>query len=331
MRGRPSRDLSIAIASWNTRDLLGRCLESVYASSAGLSFETIIVDNASDDGSADMVASRYPDVKLIQSKVNLGFAAACNLAFKHSAGRYFLLLNSDTVVLDGALKAMVEFMDGHPDAGAAGCRLLNRDGSLQRSCSRFPGLTTELFDALYLSKLFPRSRLFGAYSMSYWDFDEVREVDFAGGSCLIVRRDAIEEVGLLDESFFMYAEEADLCYRLWERGWKVYYFPDARVIHLGGGSARRYGGDILLQLYVGRNRFVRKHRGKAAAAVHRVIVGLGALCRLCVFGIQRSASGGHAELAEAVAFQWELLKWTVTGLSHQGIATNPEVNHDSRH
>ncbi|HUV03880.1 MAG TPA: glycosyltransferase family 2 protein [Armatimonadota bacterium] len=327
MHSGPSKDLSIAIASWNTRDLLDRCLESVYAASAGLAFETIVVDNASDDGSAEMVASKYPDVKLIQNKLNLGFAAACNLAFKHSVGRYFLLLNSDTVVLDGALRAMVGFMHSHPDAGAAGCRLLNPDGSLQRSCSRFPSLMTEFFDALYLSKLFPTSRLFGSYSMSYWDFDEVREVDFAGGSCLIVRREAVEEVGLLDESFFMYVEEADWCYRMWENGWKVYYFPDARVIHLGGESARRYGGDILLHLYVSRNKFIRKHRGRTAAVAHRMIVGLGAVSRLCFFGIRRLR---RHELAEAVCFQWRLLKWTVTAPSEAISQPAQEVNDDSR-
>lgn len=308
------RALSIAIPSWNTRDLLDQCLGSVYSSPAGLDFEVIVVDNASDDGSADMVASSYPQAKLIRNRVNLGFAAACNLAFKHSLGRYFLLLNTDTVVLDDALRAMVRFMDEHPDAGAAGCRLLNGNGTLQRSCSRFPGLLTELFDALYLSKLFPGSRLFGCYPMSYWDFDEIREVDFAGGSSLIVRRRAIEEIGLLDENFFMYTEEADWCYRLWQRGWKVYYFPGARVIHLGGESARRYGSDILLHLYVGRNRFIRKHRGRLAAAVHRVIVGFGALCRLCVFGLSRLMG---ANRSEAIALQADLLKWTTRGSLNQ--------------
>ena len=257
-----------------------------------------------------MVASEHPDVKLVRNRTNLGFAAACNLAFKHSVGRYFLLLNTDTVVLGDALTALVKFMDAHPDAGAAGCRLLNRDGTLQRSCSRFPSLLTELFDALYLSKLFPRSRLFGCYSMSHWDFDETCEVDFAGGSCLIVRRKAIEEVGLLDESFFMYTEEADWCYRLWQREWSVYYFPGAQVVHLGGESARRYGNDILLHLYASRNKFICKHQGRGAATAHRFIVGLGALCRLGVFGVKRLLG---QDQAEAMSFQAKLLRWTVEG------------------
>jgi len=322
------KDLSIAIPSWNTRDLLAQCLDSVYGSSAGLDFETIVVDNASGDGSADMVAARYPRVKLIRNRVNLGFAAACNIAFKHSAGRHFLLLNTDTIVLDNALRSLVDFMDDHPDAGAAGSRLLNRDGTLQRSCSRFPGLMTELFDALYLSKLFPRSRLFGCYSMSYWDFGDVREVDFAGGSCLIVRREAIEEVGLLDESFFMYTEEADLCYRLWEHGWKVYHFPGAEVIHLGGESARRYGGDMLLHLYAGRNKFIRKHRGNTAAAAHRLIVALGALCRLSVHGMRRMLGRGQAD---AIGFQTRVLRWTIGGRLDQDSQPAEGAGHENRH
>ena len=307
----PLKTLSIAIPSWNTRELLDQCLDSVYRSSAGLDLETIVVDNASSDGSADMVAAKYQQSKLIRNNINVGFAGACNLAFKRSAGRYFLLLNSDTIILDGALRAMVDFMDGHTDAGAAGCRLLNRDGSLQRSCSRFPDLLTELFDALYLSKLFPKSTVFGCYAMSYWDFDEVREVDFAGGSCLMLRREAIKEVGLLDESFFMYAEEADLCYRMWQHDWAVYFFPGAQVIHLGGESSKRYGSDMLLNLYMSRNKFIRKHRGKTAAAVHRSIIGFGALCRLCAYSLKR------ADRAQAIDFHTKLLKWAVRGLPDQ--------------
>ena len=301
-------DLSVGVVSWNTRDLLCQCLESVYNTSDGPAPEVTVVDNASSDGSPEMVAFRFPRARLVRNRVNLGFAAACNLAYKHSAGRYFLLLNSDTIVLDDALKMLMGFMDAHPEAGAAGAKLLNRDGTLQRSCSRFPGVLTELFDALYLSKLFPRSRLFGGYSMSYWDFDEVREVDFVGGSCLILRREALEEVGLLDESFFMYTEEADLCYRLWQRDWAVYYCPDAKVVHLGGESARQYGSRILLHLYAGRNRFIRKHRGRWAAAAHRVVVAIGALSRLCAYGIRRFK--GRDETG-AISFQTDLLKWTV--------------------
>jgi GT2 family glycosyltransferase len=303
-------DVSIAIPSWNTRDLLRQCLESVLRSSSGLSVETIVVDNASSDGSADMVAAEHPQAKLIRNRTNLGFAAACNLAFKLSSGRHFLLLNTDTILLDQALTSLVDFMDAHPGIGAAGCRLLNRDGTLQRSCSCFPSLTTELLDALYLSKLFPKSRLFGKYSMTYWDFDEVREVDFVGGSCLIVRREAIREVGLLDESFFMYTEEADWCYRLRQRGWPVYYYPVAQAIHLGGESARQCGKDMHIHLYAGRNLFIRKHRGRNAAAAHRSIVALGAMGRLLICAARRALGRDGAVM---LRFQARLLKWAIRG------------------
>ncbi|MHB0913147.1 MAG: glycosyltransferase family 2 protein [Armatimonadota bacterium] len=300
--------ISVAIVSWNTRELLDQCLASVYRSDPGC--EIVVVDNASEDGSPDMVADKYPEVKLVRSKVNMGFAAGCNLAAKHSTGRYLLLLNSDTIVLDGALTALAGFMDEHPDAGAAGCRLLNADGTLQRSCSVFPSLTTELFDALYLSKLFPKSRIFARYSMSWWDFNETREVDFVGGSCLIARREAIEEVGLLDEGYFMYTEEADWCYRMWRHGWKVYYYPEAQIIHLGGRSARRYGSDILVHLYASRNRFLRKHRGPAVAAVHRGIVALGALLRLAAFKVRPEPG--------AIRFQRSLLRWALGSAKLEG-------------
>lgn len=302
------RDLSIAIPSWNTCDLLDQCLASVFANSGGVDFEIIVVDNASTDGSPAMVETRYPGVRLVRNRINLGFAAACNIAFKYSTGRYFLLLNSDTVVLENTLKGMVDFMDAHPRAGAAGCRLLNFDRSLQRSCSRFPGIMTELYDALYLSKLFPRSRLFGSFAMSWWDFDDTREVDFAGGSCLILRRAAIEEVGLLDEGFFMYCEEADWCYRLWDRGWKVYYYPGVEIIHFGGQSARRYGNDIFLHLYISRNRFIRKHRGRLTAGIHRAVIALGASLRIVAFSFARLASRKHND---AFVFHAKLLAWTI--------------------
>jgi O-antigen biosynthesis protein len=211
-------------------------------------------------------------------------------------------------VLDKALCRMVGFMDQNEDAGAAGCRLLNADRTLQRSCSCFPGLLTELFDALYLSKLFPKSRIFARYSMSYWDFGETREVDFVGGSCLIVRREAIEEVGLLDESYFMYTEEADWCYRIRQQDWKIYYFSGAQIIHLGGQSSRKYGSSILVHLYSSRNRFIQKHKGKIAGGMHRGIVALGAVLRLPVFWTMRLAGKGDPGAGQ---FQIKLLKWAL--------------------
>ena len=305
-------DLSIAIPSWNTSDLLDQCLTSIKASTDAISYEIIVVDNASTDGSPEMVEEKHPDVTLIRNRVNLGFASACNTAFKRSTGRCFCLLNSDTIVLKDSLAPLFEFMESHPDAGAAGCKLLNGDGTLQRSCSCFPSVTTELFDALCLSKLFPQNRVFGCYSMSYWDFDDVREVDFVGGSCMMVRREAVEEVGLLDETYFMYTEEADWCYRMWDNGWKVYYYPGAQIIHLGGESAKRFGGDMRLYLYLSRNKFIRKYKGRVAAFAHRGVIITGALGRLAAYGVKRLI--GRRELNDT-AFQYLVLRWAVRGTS----------------
>ena len=304
--------LSIAIPSWNTRELLDQCLASIEASTAGLSCEILVVDNDSRDGSPEMIEAKHKDVILIRNRMNLGFAAACNTAFKHSTGRYFCLLNSDTIASENSFKPLIEFMEKHPNAGAVGCKLLNRDGSLQRSCSCFPSVVTELYDALYLSKLFPRSRVFGCYSMSYWDFDETREVDFVGGSCMMVRREAVEDVGLLDESYFMYTEEADWCYRMWDSGWKVYYYPGAQIIHLGGESAKKFGGDIRLYLYLSRNKFIRKYHGRVAAFLHRGIIIIGAISRLAIYGAGRLI--GSKQFNDS-AFQYLVLRWAVCGIT----------------
>ena len=272
------------------------------------------IDNASSDGSPEMVESEFPEVVLVRNPINLGFAGACNIGFKHSQGRYYLLLNSDTIVLRDSMAEMARFMDEHPEVGISGCRLLNPDGTLQRSCSTFPGLLTEMIDSLYLSKLFPSSRVFGGYAMTWCEFDRTMEVDFVGGSCMIVRRDAVEEVGLLDESYFMYTEEADWCYRMWDMGWSVMFYPGAEVIHLGGRSARVYGSDMLLHLYVSRNKFVRKHQGRVMAVFHRLAVATGALARLSVFTVRRRA--------DAAAFHRKLLRWSV-GLLPNGSLPGP--------
>lgn len=314
------KDLSIAIASWNTKDLLDQCLRSIYDTTSGIDFEIIVVDNDSADGSPDMVAERYPKIKLVRNRMNMGFAAACNTAFKYSEGRYLLLLNTDTIVLENTLKKMVSFMDAHKDAGITGCRLLNADGSLQRSCSCFPSVKTELFDSLYLSKLFPNNKTFACYSMTYWNFDQTMEVDFAGGSCLIVRREAIEEVGLMDEGYFMYTEEADWCYRMWMNDWKVFFYADASIIHLGGQSSKKYGNNILLHLYASRNRFIRKHHGEAMAELHRFSIALGAILRLSAFGIKKLRK---QDVTDAINFHRSLLSWATHGRSSLTIAIDP--------
>ena len=202
--------LSIIIASWNTCDLLAACLQSICRSSSPqtlLSSETFVVDNASTDGSTSMVRRDYPWVRLLENNNNVGFARANNQAIEESCGQYLLLLNPDTELRPGALEALVRFTDGCPRAGAVGPQLLNPDGSLQPSCSLAPTLSREFWRLLHLDVLYP----YGSYRMTRWPLDNPRPVDVVQGACLLMRRDVIEQIGVLDAGYFMYTEEVDLC------------------------------------------------------------------------------------------------------------------------
>jgi len=304
-------DISVAIVNWNTKDLLRQCLSSVFENLDGLQAEVIVVDNGSSDGSAQMVRRGFPRARLVEARQNLGFARASNLAYMQSSGRYFLLLNSDTVVLPGALSSLMSFLDSHPPAGAVGSKLLNPDGTLQRSCSPFPTPLTELFDALYLSKFFPRSKLFGRFAMSHWGFDSTEQVDFAGGSCLLLRRHALDQIGLLDEGFFMYSEEADLCYRLKAAGWKVFYLPDASVIHYGGQSARLDVNRTSVELCRSKHRFMGKHYGRLSALLYRAVVILSAAARLAAWAPLALAGRSSRVYRAKLSVQARLLSWAV--------------------
>jgi GT2 family glycosyltransferase len=274
-------DLSIIIVNWNTHDLLNKCLNTINLHLGELDAEVLVIDNASSDGSVEMVQQEWPEVRLFQNETNEGFARANNKGIRESRGRYYLLLNTDTFVHPGAIETLLRFMDANPDTGAGGCRLYYGDGSLQRSCTSFPTLLTELWQALWLDRLFPESEIFGKYWMTYWDFNDVREVDSVIGACMILRREAIDEVGLFDESYFMYSEEVDLCYRLKKAGWKIRFTPKATATHIWGGTSKRIQEETtFLRLYRSRMLFFRKHYGRTAAFLFKVILILGSLMRV---------------------------------------------------
>ncbi len=276
----PSPVLSIIIVSWNTRDLLARCLEAVERSNVRtferLNVETFVVDNASTDGSAAMVRERFPWVRLIENAENVGFARANNQAIRQSTGRYVLLLNPDTEVQSGALEALLRFMEAQPQAAAAGARLLNPDGTLQPSCHPFPTLGRELWRLFHLDALRP----YALYDMARWDLAGPREVDSVQGACMILRREALVQVGLLDEGYFIYTEEVDLCRRLRGAGWRIYWAPQAAVVHYGGQSTRQMPGEMFLRLYESKVRYFRKHHGRLAAGCYKLILLVAALARL---------------------------------------------------
>jgi hypothetical protein len=294
----PTLDLSIIIVSWNTRDLLAQCLASVYAHPPSGPFEIIVVDNASSDGSAAMVRERFPDVVLLPNDHNPGFAAANNRAIAHSRGRVVMLLNPDTVVFPGALDALIEFLAANPAAGAAGSRLLNPDGSLQPSCHPAPTVTRELWRLFHLDRLKPLA----LYPMAAWPVDRPRPVDAVMGAALVVRRTVIGEIGVLDDTYFMFSEEVDWCVRIRRAGWSIYWVPQSRIVHFGGQSTRQIAPAMFLQLYRAKVQYFRKHYGAIYGLLYKGELLLASAARLGLTPIswllQPNRRDDHARLAQ---------------------------------
>jgi N-acetylglucosaminyl-diphospho-decaprenol L-rhamnosyltransferase len=264
-------DVSIVLVSWNTRALLLACLDSLPAAVGSLHADVWVVDNGSADGSVAAVRSWRPaepgtaglSVHIIENGLNAGFAAANNQAIVNSDGRYVLLLNSDTVALPGSIERLVRFADAHPGAGMVGAMLLNPDGSFQGSFADFPSLSSELLSASGLGR-----RLFGRWYPNYGptQAQATRRVDYVQGACMLARRAAITQAGLLDEDYFMYNEELDWCLRMRRAGWETWYTPDARIVHYGGQSTRQVRHIMVQALYRSKVRFFRKHYGRLPAA-----------------------------------------------------------------
>jgi len=240
--------------------LLAGCLDSLTADPGHRDWDIWVVDNASGDESLAVLAARYPFVNVVANSDNVGFSRACNQVIPVTRGSYILLLNPDTVSTRGAISRLADFMDQHPECGAAGPRVLNPDGSLQLACRRsFPSLAASFFRLTYLSRLFPRHQLFAKYNLTYVDPEQLLEVDALSGSCMMVRRQAVDRVGLLDEDIFMFGEDIDWCWRIKQAGWKVYYLPDASVYHYHGASSRLRPIGATINLHKGMAVFYRKH------------------------------------------------------------------------
>jgi N-acetylglucosaminyl-diphospho-decaprenol L-rhamnosyltransferase len=256
--------LSIVIVNWNTKDLLAACLASIRSEMPALAdcqVETLVVDNASQDGSATYVRQHFPWVRLIENERNVGFAQANNQAIVQAVAQYILLLNSDTSVLPNALSAILAFMETHERAGAVGARLLNSDHTLQPSCNPMLTPEREFLRLSFLDRFWPRA----SYRMHLWDTATPRQVESMMGACLLLRRSALDEVGLLDQNYFMYTEEIDLCYRLLEAGWELWWVPQAQIVHYGGASSSQMAEEMYLELYRSKVRFYRKFGGPRRA------------------------------------------------------------------
>lgn len=264
----PVPDVSILIVSWNVKELLRDCLRSLKENAGDVRYETIIVDNASHDGSPEMIRTEFPWVKLVEPHANLGFGRGNNLAFQHGTGRWTLLLNPDTVVLDRAIEKLVKFADENPQAGAVGGRTLKADLTLERSCCwGSPGLWPLVCKSVGLHLIFKGSKLMNSEAMDWWQRDTVRDVDVITGCCLMIRRDIYRQTGGFDERFFMYAEEVDLCWRIRKLGWRLMFCPQAEIIHLVGASAAKAKPNRVYQINLGLLKLFKKHYGEAYAKV----------------------------------------------------------------
>jgi len=267
-------DVSIIIVAWNVRELLYNCIKSVYEQTEGIDFEVIYVDNASEDGSVEMVKKEFPEVRVIENKENKGFIVANNQGIEISQSKYVLLLNSDTIVLDNAISKTLKFADNHPEAAVVGCKVLNPDMTLQRNCFMYHSILNMFLSATYLYKLFPKSIFFGRQRMTWWDYNNIREVETVCGCFSLVRQEAIKQVGLMDECYFVYGDDPDWCYRFKKAGWKIMFTPEPEIIHYGGQTTKKKADEFLLQLYGSNLIFMKLHRGRLSFSFARVLIAM---------------------------------------------------------
>jgi GT2 family glycosyltransferase len=256
----PHKKLSIVIVNYNVKNLLKKCLESIFKYEKDVEFEVIIVDNNSKDHSKEMLKRDFPQAKLIENRRNVGFSRACNQGIRESHGRYILLLNPDTELTPGGFKKMIELMDSRPEVGICGPKMMDQEGNLQFSCRSFPSYLTAVSSSQsILNRIFPDNFLSQKYLLKEQDHSQIREVDWVSGSCLLAKREMLEKVGLLDERFYMYVEDVDLCYRAKKSGFSVFYFPLVVVIHHIGKSTQKKKFNMLLEHHRSMYYFYRKH------------------------------------------------------------------------
>ena len=298
-------DLTVSIVNHRNRDLLRELLRSIKLHTHNISYEVFVVDNASRDGSMEMVRSHYPWVRLLSNDYPMGFAANNNQVLSLARSRYLILLNDDMLLRNDALDRMVAFMDANEAAGAVGCKLLNADGTLQRSCWRqYPSPKTLFIDLFYLSRLLPSLSWVREFDISLQSTGEPVEVDYVLGACLMVRQQVIDQIGLLDENFFMFLEETDWCYRIKRRGWRIFWTPDSEIIHYGQQSVSKDPARFVPMLYRNYCRFYRKYdSSKRKLVVMKGVMAVGLSFRAAIWALRslKRVSGSGAMFRGYVA------------------------------
>jgi len=295
-------DVSILIVNYNTCDLLRQCLRSIFMEDQGLELEVLVVDNGSTDRSGEMVTREFPEARLIRNSRNLGFSVANNTAMREARGRFLLLLNSDTIVLPGTLRRIVDYLEQNPEVGVAGCRLVRPSGEIDYACRRsFPTPLVSLTRFVRLNRLFPRSRLFARYNLTYLEERGTYEVDSVVGAFMLLRREVVDEVGGLDEDYFMYGEDIDWCFRIKRANWKVAYVGDTDIIHYKGASSRKESFRMNYHFHRAMVLFHTKHLSRSYPAILNAAVYVGILAR---FGLLAVNHGVRKCLRPLVPRRW---------------------------
>lgn len=310
------KPLSVICVNWNSVDYARECLKSLYANTMDLEFEVIVVDNASPDGQATLLEREFPQVTLVRSDRNLGFAGANNLGYEKSSGECLLFLNPDTIVIDRAIVTMLEHLSSLPHAGIVGCRLLNSDFSIQTSCiQRFPTILNQVLDIEWLRQHSRKWRFWGMAPL-FSEHEAATEVEVISGACLMIKRDVFKKVGLFSREYFMYADDVDLCYKIRKWGLTSYYVGSASIVHHGGGASRQRKTSHWAAI-MQRNAiltFYQKTRGHVYALTYRTAVGLIALVRLILIAFVypiRKMTGGGDNLFLAFGKWAAIFRWAI--------------------
>jgi len=293
--------VSVIIVNYNVKDFIVHAIQSLQRALNKIPHEIFVVDNASVDGSVQMIRSHFPQINLIENKKNIGFSAANNIALKKASGEYLVLLNPDTVVQEDTFTGLIAFMEKTPDAGAATCKILNPNGSFSLdSRHSIPTPLTAIWKILGLSRLFPKSKIFGRYNLTYLDQNDTYPVDAISGSFMMIRRRTFEQVGYLDEDFFMYCEDVDYCYRILKEGWKIYYVPVSNIIHYKGESTKKYNFDYVFNFNKSLYLFYKKHFQQKYITLFRWIILLGVFMRGVIIFIKNFFSANFVAITDLI-------------------------------